>query len=292
MEDLYESINILPNVSRLITSKGLLFAYYECPQNRTIDQIYTSENYFLYALSGRKIIHTSGKSFELKPGSSVLVRKGGYFMERFNEEFIIMEIFCSEQYINQLIQEVKPQLPSFLNSSEITEQVIEFEINASLQACYDSLLPYFSQIPQPSEYLLELKFKEFLLNVLLNPQNNKIRNFLTQNSLHHRPNLQQVMEDNYIYNMSLEDFAKLACRSLATFKREFNKIYKISPGKWLINKKLNHSRLLLINTDKNIGDIAFESGFESTSHFSRVFKEKFQYSPVLFRKMKEGANSE
>jgi AraC-like DNA-binding protein len=290
MVDLYETINILPNVSRLITSKGLLFAYYVCPQNKSVDQIFTSENYFLHALSGRKIIHSSGKSFELKAGSSVLVRKGGYFMERFNDEFIIMEIFCSEQYINQLIQEIKPQLPGISYSYGIIEPVIEFETNSSLQACYDSLLPYFSQVPQPSDYLIELKFKEFLLNVLLNPENSKIRSFLTQTNTSHRPSLQQVMEDNYIYNMSLEDYAKLTCRSLATFKREFNEIFKISPGKWLMNKKLNHSRLLLINTDKNIGDIAFESGFESTSHFSRVFKEKFQSSPVFYRKKKELAN--
>ena len=33
----------------------------------------------------------------------------------------------------------------------------------------------------------------------------------------------------------------------------------------------------------NITEIAFESGFENVSHFSRVFKERFGVSPMAYR---------
>ena len=33
----------------------------------------------------------------------------------------------------------------------------------------------------------------------------------------------------------------------------------------------------------NVTEIAFESGFEDVSHFSRVFKERFNVPPMTFR---------
>jgi len=37
-------------------------------------------------------------------------------------------------------------------------------------------------------------------------------------------------------------------------------------------------------TRKAINDVAFESGFENASHFSKAFKEQFGLSPLNFRK--------
>jgi AraC-like DNA-binding protein len=33
----------------------------------------------------------------------------------------------------------------------------------------------------------------------------------------------------------------------------------------------------------NVTEIAFESGFEDVSHFSRVFKERFDVPPLSYR---------
>ena len=284
MLHLYDDLQVQPNISKLITSKGLVFAYYICPQKVTRFQVYASENYFLYAISSRKTFNSACKSLNLLPGRSVFVRKSCYVIERFANDFRVIEMVFPEIYVNQIIQEIKTQLPAPQRDYSTVDLVNEFETNSSLQACYDSLLPYFTQSPVPSDYLLELKFKEVLLNVLLNPKNSEILAYINRSTENHRPALQEVMEKNYMYNLSLDAFAKLSCRSLASFKREFYEVYSISPGKWIINKKLEYSKMLLSNTNKSIGDVAFESGFENDSHFSRAFKDRFQYSPLLYRK--------
>jgi AraC-like DNA-binding protein len=92
------------------------------------------------------------------------------------------------------------------------------------------------------------------------------------------------MDANFCYNLSLDDYAKLCNRSLSSFKRDFQKHFGISPGKWLQKKRLEYSATLLKNSNLNISQIVFESGFENLSHFSRVFKEKFSLSPANFRK--------
>jgi transcriptional regulator GlxA family with amidase domain len=92
------------------------------------------------------------------------------------------------------------------------------------------------------------------------------------------------MEENYRYNVGLEDLAKMAFRSLPTFKREFKEIFRTTPGKWLLERRLKNAHLLLQTTLMNVNEIAFESGFENYTHFSRVFKAEFGKSPFHFRK--------
>ena len=92
------------------------------------------------------------------------------------------------------------------------------------------------------------------------------------------------MEKNYTYNLALKEYARISSRSLAAFKRDFLKYYRTTPGKWLTGKRLTHARMLLNTTKQSITEIAFNSGFENISHFSRIFKEKFGLSPLQFRK--------
>jgi AraC-like DNA-binding protein len=92
--------------------------------------------------------------------------------------------------------------------------------------------------------------------------------------------LRQIMEDNFCYNLKLEEFARLSNRSLSAFKRDFRKEFNITPGKWLLEKRLLHSMHLLSNEFKTVSEAAFESGFENPSHFSRAFRNYFGISPA------------
>jgi AraC-like DNA-binding protein len=91
------------------------------------------------------------------------------------------------------------------------------------------------------------------------------------------------MEANYRYNLSLVEYAKLCHRSLSSFKREFRVQFQESAGKWLLQRRLNYSAMLLRNSAMNVTEIAFESGFKDVSHFSRVFKARFGVGPMAYR---------
>jgi transcriptional regulator GlxA family with amidase domain len=81
-----------------------------------------------------------------------------------------------------------------------------------------------------------------------------------------------------------EEFARIAQRSIATFKREFHEYYHTTPGKWLTQKRLEYAKNLLDTSKKNVSEIVDESGFENLTHFSRIFKEKYGLSPIYYRK--------
>ena len=128
--------------------------------------------------------------------------------------------------------------------------------------------------------LLELKFKELVLTIAGDEQNEELLSFFC--SLMHEPqavSMQRVMDDNYCFNLKMEQYALLCNRSLSAFKRDFIKLYNTTPGKWLMEKRLQYAMELICNTGKTIAEAVFESGFESPSHFSRLFKKRFGVAP-------------
>ena len=54
--------------------------------------------------------------------------------------------------------------------------------------------------------------------------------------------------------------------------------------------KLNQAKSLLLGTDMPVKIIAFETGFESIYHFSKVFKEKTGSSPSQYRQIVMDSN--
>ncbi|MBK8194516.1 MAG: helix-turn-helix transcriptional regulator [Lewinellaceae bacterium] len=96
------------------------------------------------------------------------------------------------------------------------------------------------------------------------------------------------MEKNFCFNLRLEDYADLTHRSLSTFKRDFQQHYKESPGKWLLKRRVHYAAHLIANSSMILTQVAFESGFEDLSHFSRAFKNIMGTSPSDYKKTISG----
>lgn len=91
--------------------------------------------------------------------------------------------------------------------------------------------------------------------------------------------LENIMLNNFQYNLKIEEFAKLSGRSLSTFKRDFKEIFNTTPSRWLKDKRLKFSKILLQKGDLNINQICFESGFKNCSHFIQSFKVMYNQTP-------------
>jgi AraC-like DNA-binding protein len=96
----------------------------------------------------------------------------------------------------------------------------------------------------------------------------------------------KVMEEHFFYNLSIDEFASLCGKSLSSFKRDFQKLYKTSPRRWLTSKRLEYAKQLLLRSNDNIQEICYDIGFENDSHFNRIFKETYGLTPLQFRKNK------
>ena len=48
--------------------------------------------------------------------------------------------------------------------------------------------------------------------------------------------------------------------------------------------KIHESKRLLLETDRQVTDIAFRVGYKNVTHYNRIFKEMEEVSPNQFRK--------
>ena len=83
--------------------------------------------------------------------------------------------------------------------------------------------------------------------------------------------------------MAPSDLADLLGISTRQMERLFGKYLNTSPKRHIMEMRLHRARNLIVQTEHSITDIAFACGFNSTSHFSKVFRSHYGVSPVSHR---------
>lgn len=83
---------------------------------------------------------------------------------------------------------------------------------------------------------------------------------------------------------STQSAAREANLSKYHFIRAFRSETGKTPYNYLLDRKINKAKKLLIETDRTITEICFLCGFINHSHFTSTFKKKTSMSPSLFRK--------
>jgi AraC-like DNA-binding protein len=291
MRDFFESVLEHPQYYRQFNCGKSLITAFNCPMEARLMKtqfadLWTRYNYLFYVVDGRKIWHTARGSYDIQKDSCVFVRKGGFILEQIADSgFCVMLFFIPDEFICETLQSLTRRLANY---EQHFEPVMLIEASETLKGFFLSMTSYFTEMREPDKSLLEIKFKELILNLADNATNNDLLAYFC--SLLHEPQsalLKRVMEDNFCYNMKLEEYATLSSRSLSAFKRDFEKIFRNTPGKWLLEKRLHHSLHLLSNQKKTVSEAAFESGFESAAHFSRAFKTRFGKGPAEMKKANE-----
>jgi AraC-like DNA-binding protein len=287
MVNFFERVLQHPQYYRQFNCGKSLITAFNCPMEARLMKtrfadLWTQYNYLFYVIDGQKIWHTAKGSYDIQKDSCVFVKKGGFILEQLSDMgFCVILFFIPDDFIcNTLQTRSKPLVkyePHF-------EPVMLLESNETLKGFFLSMSSYFNDIQDPDPSLVELKFKELVLNIAGNPVNKDLLSYFCTLS-HGSPTmlLKQVMEDNFCYNLKLNVYAELSNRSLSTFKRDFEKLFLSTPGKWLLEKRLHHALHLMNNQNKTVSEAAFESGFESPSHFSRAFKIRFGKGPTAMK---------
>lgn len=150
--------------------------------------------------------------------------------------------------------------------------------NDFLQGYFQSVMPY---VRNPKERITAelgmIKVTEavqLLLHIMP-----LLKEFLFDFSEPYKIDLEKFMLSNFHFNLPVVKFAQLTGRSLAGFKRDFQKTFGMSPRQWLQEKRLTEARHLIEKKQKKPSAIYLDLGFESLSHFSHSFKRKFGKAP-------------
>jgi len=90
--------------------------------------------------------------------------------------------------------------------------------------------------------------------------------------------------DNFRGQVSLDEAAGVANMTPNAFCKYFKKITRKTFIETIIEYRMNYATQQLVQTDRSIAEIAFDSGFGDVSHFFKTFKNKMHLSPLNYRK--------
>jgi AraC-like DNA-binding protein len=84
-------------------------------------------------------------------------------------------------------------------------------------------------------------------------------------------------------DLSLGQVAKAVNMSTFYFCKMFKKVTGINFTDYLSHLRIERAKSLLLNPNLRVSEIAFEVGFQSLTHFNRVFKKLLGQSPTNYR---------
>ncbi|MFP9097796.1 helix-turn-helix domain-containing protein [Flavobacterium sp. RHBU_24] len=218
-----------------------------------------------------KVIFSSGDIFFCAKNQLLKYRK----LNQSEKDFKSLTIFFDEQTLFQFSRE---------NNSKASEKkhhgkdgIKPIEKSSVLATFMRALTEYEETFNEMSPQLMHIKQQEALILLLKYDEN--LRNILFDFSLPVKADLENFMEGNYRFNVSLNCFAYLTGRSLSAFKRDFFQKFHETPARWLLKRRLE-SAYNLLTEGKSASDVYQDLGFESLSHFSHTFKKQYGVSPI------------
>ncbi|MDK7735164.1 AraC family transcriptional regulator [Providencia stuartii] len=210
-------------------------------------------------------------------------KQGSYALKSTDDESDCEFLWISleDQFLREFINLYGSQLSEIERTETNSYDVIRFTTSTLIDELKNSFKAIVDQ--QYPRLLVTLRISEFLLLLSYSEQGSKLLANLRQLSNRQAERLQNFMENNFLKEWKLADFAKTFGMGLTTFKELFNAVYSTSPRSWISEKRIMYAHQLLVNTQMSIVEISMEAGFSSQSYFTQSYRKRFGYTPSKSR---------
>jgi len=223
----------------------------------------------------------NGKEISIRSGQCVFIRRDHRvnFTKRplGDEAFKSISLVFNRKFLRKYYQNFQPD-NSIKAILPLKSSVFKLPETPNLESLFLSMKPYFETDQEPQQALIDLKMQEGVLSLL--NINKAFFPTLFDFTEPWKIDILDFLNDNYMYDLTMEEIASYTGRSLATFKRDFKKISDLPPKKWLIRKRLEKAHEIIRNNHSKVTDVCYEVGFKNRSHFTTAFKKQYGYPPT------------
>jgi AraC family transcriptional regulator len=91
------------------------------------------------------------------------------------------------------------------------------------------------------------------------------------------------IEDTLESDTSLSDLAAITGLSVSHFSHAFNAAYGVAPHRYILQRRIDRAKVLLVNTDFTIAAVSSRVGFSSQSRFTQLFSRQTGLTPSAYR---------
>lgn len=233
-------------------------------------------HYFMYLLKGSMKAYDGNKQYWVQSGDYYIARKNHfirYTKYKEDEQFKKIIITLDEPFLKQFFE----RHPFRITPSETPDAFLFLNESKLMGSYIQSLEPYYSNGQELDATFADIKREELLLIILTSEP--MLANVFFNFGVPQKIDLETFMNRNFRFNVSLERFAFMTGRSVSSFKRDFLKIFGMTPGTWLKKKRLEEAFFQISTQHQKPSDVYLEVGFEDLSHFSYAFKKEFGKNP-------------
>jgi AraC-like DNA-binding protein len=170
-------------------------------------------------------------------------------------------------------------------SSNLNLSPLHLNNNTQVQHLLERLLQTFSSGHKSKDALLDVMIKELILRLL---QTNARGALLDKDSYlfdnHRMAFVLKYIRESYKEDITVENLADKACMSKSHFYKSFKNTLGETPMEYLNSERLKQAKKLIRTTSSKLSEIAFSTGFNSSSYFVTQFKKQEGMTPSQFRK--------
>jgi len=272
--------------SRWLKVGNICFGEYQQKIAQKPRNVFITEHTLILVTKGAKVFRFPDREIIVEAGKAIFLQRGCYLLcESLTREqnYESISIFFNEEVLRDFWISLQPDLAFIKAEKDELEQGIILDMSPELEGFRETIINSLTYKGKLLEQIITLKLKELLLLLIDSDAGPKISYFFNEIFYSGLPDPAYVVASHLLKPLTLSDYAALSQRSLSAFKRAFQEKKECSPGQWILEKRLEHSRALLKTTDKTINEISELSGFTNASSFIRAYRKRYSITPKAER---------
>lgn len=244
-----------------------------------------------FVLQGRKQIYHGDKRYSIERSEVFFLDTGRHYVENIAEDgkpYEEIVFYYTPSELQHTLQSLNMTYGMHIENDHSCERCRNTDYVS--QPAWSALRSFFNgannylrdDVFMRDETAERLKMTELIYLIISQPDcclKSKVLNNIDST----RDSFRRVVQQYIFSDVSIEELSSLTNRSLTSFKKEFRRMFDMPPHKWFIRQRLMQARLLLISTSKSVSEIGNECAFPNTSHFIKLFKKEYGFTPATYR---------
>jgi beta-xylosidase/AraC-like DNA-binding protein len=235
---------------------------------------------FIFVIDGELMVEIDSRYYVLKEQDLLVINRNQLFQVKGNAANRVLVLDISDSFMDRYY-------PEYRNSRfEVFSQEIEMGREIMLDKMRKLLVELMITYSRKDESY-QIEMQGYICDILLI----LIRRFKQRGTAIEKIDANDIrltkmvdyLEKNYHQVITLEDMAQKFYLSTGYLSRYFKQKMGMGFNRFLMEIRLKHSVKDLVYTDVTISQIAMKNGFANTKSFSKLFKEKYEVTPHIYR---------
>lgn len=218
-------------------------------------------------------------------GTKYLPLSFSFPLQRYSGLSVVIDKKALRESVKQMMEIVPIDLDEIGNSLNLEEGWYISKTPRKLEHIFSDI--YQSQGIETAGYF-KIKVMEILYHIDLLTQNKGCDfKYFEKGQIESTKRIRKYLVKHLEENISLEQIVREEHINLSLFYTIFSQIYGDTPYSHIKKYKMNLAAQMLIESEKKIGDIAIELGYNNASKFSKAFLTVYGELPKDYRKKRK-----